>query len=136
MRWISAQYREAHRNVVESLELSSRVALAEGDLEHAGHCIRAALTSIEGFFELPLADWRVHATAAHVYTRAGDIARAKQLRELSRTTIFKLANSLSMEETLQKTFLSAPAVRSVLEHGGYRDGFELHPSRSQLVSCL
>jgi hypothetical protein len=27
-----------------------------------------------------------------------------------------------MEETLQETFLSAPAVRSVLEHGGYRDG--------------
>jgi ATP/maltotriose-dependent transcriptional regulator MalT len=95
-------------------EASARVALAEGQLESAGDCIRSALTSMEGF-ELPLADWRVHATAADFYGRAGDIPRAKQLRELSRTTILKLANSLSMEETLQKTFLSAPAVRSVLE---------------------
>jgi predicted ATPase len=54
--------------------------------------------------------------AADGYRRAGDIARAKELRELSRTTILKLANSLSSEEALQNTFLSAPAVRSVLEH--------------------
>jgi tetratricopeptide (TPR) repeat protein len=95
-------------------EVSARVAMAEGDLERAGHCTRSALTSMEGF-ELPLADWRVHATAADIYSRMGDIPRAKQLRERSRTTILKLANSLPMEETLQKTFLSAPAVRSVLE---------------------
>jgi hypothetical protein len=57
----------------------------------------------------------VHATAADVYSRMGDIARAKQLREMSRATILKLASSLCTEETLQKTFLSAPAVRSVLE---------------------
>ena len=95
-------------------EVSSRVAMAQGDLELAGHCIRRALATIEGF-ELPLADWRVHATAADVYSRAGDTARAKQLRALSRTTIRKLASSLSMEQTLQETFLSAPAVRSVLE---------------------
>jgi hypothetical protein len=69
---------------------------------------------MEGF-ELPLADWRVHATAADVYSRAGDMARAKELRQLSRTTILKLADSLSTEETLEEIFLSAPAVRSVLE---------------------
>ena len=88
-------------------EVSSRVALAEGDLERAGHCIRRALTTIEGF-ELPLADWRVHATAADVYSRAGDIARAKQLRELSRTTILKLANSLSIGRDAAKDFSVRP----------------------------
>ena len=114
-RFVDATLRTAERTwQALAWEVSARVAMAEGELERAGHCIRSALTSMEGF-ELPLADWRVHATAADVYSRAGDIARAKQSRELSRTTILKLANSLSMAETLQKTFLSAPVVRSVLE---------------------
>jgi tetratricopeptide (TPR) repeat protein len=114
-RFVDATSRTAERTwQALAWEASARVAMAEGELERAGHCIRSALTSMEGF-ELPLADWRVHATAADFHSRAGDVARAKQLRELSRTSILKLASSLSTEETLQKTFLSAPAVRSVLE---------------------
>jgi DNA-binding winged helix-turn-helix (wHTH) protein/tetratricopeptide (TPR) repeat protein len=116
-RFVDAALRTAERTwQALAWEASARVAMAENELGSAGDCIRSALTSMEGF-ELPLADWRVHATAADVYSRAGNIARAKQLRELSRTTILNLANSLSTEEALQKTFLSAPSVRSVLEHG-------------------
>ncbi len=124
-RFVDATLRTAERTwQALAWEASARVAIAEGELERAGHCIRSALTSMEGF-ELPLADWRVHATAADVYGRAGDIARANQLRELSRTTILKLANSLSMEETLRETFLSAPAVRSVLEHHPSKIGVQM-----------
>ena len=35
-------------------------------------------------------------------------------RELSRTTIFKLANSLPAKEPLRRTFVSAPVVRNVI----------------------
>jgi hypothetical protein len=45
----------------------------------------------------------VHATAADVHSRTKDVERAKKSRELSRTTILKLANSLSSEEALQKS---------------------------------
>ena len=108
--------------------MSDPVAGAKVELERAGEFIDTAVRRMGGF-ELPLADWRVHATAADIYSRAGDSARAKQLRALSRTTILKLANSLSMKEPLQKTFLSAAAVRSVLEPADTREGFERESNR-------
>jgi hypothetical protein len=68
------------------------------------------LSTIEGF-EVPLAAWRVHATAAELY-RAGDNGESADHHcELTRATIVKLADSLAVEEPLRKTFLSA-AVRA------------------------
>ena len=65
-------------------------------------------------FELPLAAWRVHATAADLEPGSGNLKAARLHRDLSRATILRLANSLPEEEPLRKIFLSAPAVVGVL----------------------
>jgi DNA-binding winged helix-turn-helix (wHTH) protein len=94
-------------------EANARVAVGEGDVPRAQDCIVKALSTMEGF-EVPLAAWRVRATAADLAQRAGDEELAAHNRELSRATILKLANSLPAEEPLRNIFLSAPSVSKVL----------------------
>jgi tetratricopeptide (TPR) repeat protein len=94
-------------------ETNARIAMAELDLDRARDCITKALSTMEGF-EVPLAAWRVHATAAELYRASDNSESADRHRELSRETILKLADSLATEETLRKTFLPAPSVRRVL----------------------
>lgn len=93
-------------------EANARVAIAERDFAHAQDCLTKALQTMKGF-EVPLAAWRVHATAAELYRRAGNTGLAEQHGDLSRATILKLANSLPTEEPLRQTFLAAPAVSKV-----------------------
>ena len=87
--------------------------MAELDLTRAQNCIAKGLSAMEGF-EVPLAAWRVHATASEFYDRMGEQDSAAKHRELSRATIMKLADSLPAEEPLRKTFLSAPMIRKIL----------------------
>jgi tetratricopeptide (TPR) repeat protein len=101
-------------------EANARVAMAEANLKRAADCIGKAVATIEGF-EVPLAAWRVHATAAECAQRAGSEGAAQRSRDLSRVTILELANSLPPEEPLRSTFLSAPLVRSVVD-GVHRRG--------------
>jgi len=68
---------------------------------------------MEGY-DVPLAAWRVHATAAELYQRMGERDAAEKHRELSSATIMKLADSLPVEEPLRQVFLSAPRVRKIL----------------------
>ena len=95
-------------------EVNARVALAEDNRSRAQECIARALSTMEGF-EVPLAAWRVHATATELYILARDKKSAKHHRELSRATILKLAESLPAEDPLRKTFLSAPTVAKILD---------------------
>jgi hypothetical protein len=90
-----------------------RVAIAAGDLARAHACMAKALVTMEGF-EVPLAAWRVHATAAELYERTGNSGVADHHRDLSRATLLQLAQSLPEAEPLRHTFLSAPAVAKVL----------------------
>ena len=69
---------------------------------------------MEGF-EVPLAAWRVHGTAAELYARLGHNAAAEQHRASSRATILGLADSLPHDEPLRTRFLSAPAVRQIVD---------------------
>jgi DNA-binding winged helix-turn-helix (wHTH) protein/tetratricopeptide (TPR) repeat protein len=94
-------------------EVNSRVALANTDLPRARDCIAKALATVQGF-EVPLAIWRVHATAARIDEESGDLEAARSHREMSRVTILRLANSLPEQEPLRESFLSAPAVASIL----------------------
>jgi len=98
-------------------EVNARVAMAEIDLKRAQDCVSRALVVMEGF-EIPLAGWRVHATAAEVSQRAEDIESSQRHREISRVAILKLANSLAPEDPLRKTFLSTLSVTKILEHVG------------------
>jgi hypothetical protein len=94
-------------------EVNARVAMAESDLTLAKDCVFRALGTIEGF-EVPLASWRVHATAAEVSQRAGDTESSQRHGEISRVAILKLANSLAPEDPLRKTFVSALSVSKIL----------------------
>ena len=101
-----------------AFEANARLALAEGELPRAKDCIARAVKEMEGF-ETPLTAWRVHATASELYQQMGEPDVAEGHRELSRATIMKLANSLSLDEPLRKTFLSAPVVEEILRSGAF-----------------
>jgi len=94
-------------------EVNARVAIAKRDLTGARDCIIRGLSAMGGF-EVPLAAWRVHATAFELYQNSGDRDLAERHRALSRDTIMKLANSMSAEDPLRTNFLSAPAIRRLL----------------------
>src|SRR5271165_3925471 len=87
-----------------AFDANARVAIAEGELPRAQDCITRAVQAMEGY-EVPLAHWRVHATAAELHRRLGNRDSADSHRELSRATILKLANSLPSDVPLRKTFL-------------------------------
>jgi DNA-binding winged helix-turn-helix (wHTH) protein len=94
-------------------EANARVALANRDDGRARECIGKAVSTVQGF-EVPLAAWRVHATAAHIEEESGNLEPARFHLDLSRATILRLANSLSEQEPLREIFLSAPAVAKIL----------------------
>ena len=105
---------EEHTWRALALEASARVAIGEGDLSKALDSVTQALRQMEGF-ELPLAAWQVHGTASVLHERMREPDSAQRHRELSRATIMKLANSMPVEEPLRPIFLSAPAIRKILE---------------------
>jgi hypothetical protein len=94
-------------------EANARIALAASELERARHCITKALTAMDGF-EVPLAEWRVHATAAELSERSGRLEAARHHGGLACSTIQRLADSLSAGDPLRKTFLSAPRIQEIL----------------------
>jgi DNA-binding winged helix-turn-helix (wHTH) protein/tetratricopeptide (TPR) repeat protein len=94
-------------------EVNSRVALENRDLPRARDCIAKALATVQGF-EVPLAAWRVHATAARIHEESGNLEAAHSHRDISRVTILRVANSLPGQEPLRESFLSAPAVARIL----------------------
>jgi hypothetical protein len=94
-------------------EVNARVAMIELDTTRARECIAKALSTMQGF-EVPLAAWRVHATAAELEEALGNLQTADSHRELSRATIRQLADSLPAEEPLRRIFLAAPAVAKIL----------------------
>ena len=93
-------------------EINARVALANRDEARARDCIARGVATVQGF-EVPLAAWRVHATAADIEEESGNLESARLHGNLSRTTILRLANSLGEQEPLREIFLSAPAVARV-----------------------
>jgi tetratricopeptide (TPR) repeat protein len=110
-------------------EANARVAMAEVDAARARDCIAKALSAMEGF-EVPLAAWRVHATASELH-QTDDRALAARHLALSRETILKLANSLPAEEPLRRIFLSAPTIREIL--GGSETPGEPDRIQSQAI---
>ena len=94
-------------------EANARVAMAELDLTRAQDCIAKGLSAMEGF-EVPLASWRVHATAFELYQNSGNRDLAERHLAFSRETVMKLANSLPTEEPLRQTYLSAPVIRKIV----------------------
>lgn len=107
---------EEHTWQALAWEVNARVAIAGLDLTTAQDCIAKGLSAMEGF-EIPLAAWRIHATAFELYRKSSNRDLAEHHLALSRETVMKLANSLLPEEPLRQTFLSAPTIRKILGDG-------------------
>lgn len=82
-------------------EAGARVAIREGDLAGATSSIRTAL-EIVGSALLPLAEWRVHLTAADLLPKEGQ----RHQRAAAKTT-GAFAESLRKHEDVRQSFLAA-----------------------------
>jgi DNA-binding winged helix-turn-helix (wHTH) protein/tetratricopeptide (TPR) repeat protein len=100
-------------------EANGRVAAAQMDTDRARSCIGEALSKLEGF-ELPIAAWRVHATAAKLDDSCGRTTSASKHRAISGQTIHQLADSLAEDPALKESFLGSSAVSAALREGSIR----------------
>jgi DNA-binding winged helix-turn-helix (wHTH) protein/tetratricopeptide (TPR) repeat protein len=94
--------------------MNARVAMAENEWGGAEECIQKALAVLERF-AIPVAAWQIHATAWRLYRHTGDQEAADKHRTRARAIILSLANSFAPDEPLRESFLSAPAIRRVLD---------------------
>jgi hypothetical protein len=112
-----------------ALAWEARVAMAQGNLQAAQDWIAKAVATAENF-DVPLAAWRVHSTAAALHRSTGNTKLAERVHELSQAIVVKLASSL--EEPLRQSFLSGlPPVKSpsTVSHRARQEAFG-QPSRS------
>jgi tetratricopeptide (TPR) repeat protein len=117
-------------------EANARVAIAGADVACAQRCIARAFSTMNGAGELPLAAWRVNATAGELLECIGNPGSAAHHRELCRAAILKLADSLPAEETLRQTFLSAAAAKNILGGTGGEQCFAAVPGRHSTTSTV
>jgi tetratricopeptide (TPR) repeat protein len=94
-------------------EMMARLALAREDWHRAEQCVRRGLEAVTAS-DVPLAAWRVHATASDVFRRS-DSSRADAHRSRARSIILALADSLQDVEPLRRSLLDAAPVRHVLD---------------------
>lgn len=99
--------------------LLAEISLQQERMQEAEGNIMQALAVIDGT-PVPLAAWRVHATAAELYDRRGRSAEADAHWSRGATVIQTLADSLDEADTLRQTFLSAPPVQAVLSRTASR----------------
>lgn len=93
-------------------EANARIALANSDLERAKECISRAQLSTEGY-EVPLASWRIHATAAGI-CGPHDPERALSHQAAAARIVQMLSASLIDHPRTRAAFLRADEVRAVL----------------------
>ncbi len=84
-------------------ELRCRIAMAENDLESASLLIHDALRLIE-VMGAPMAEWRVHRTAAQVLRMRGDTTQTLLHEQLFVKKAQRLLDSLPAGHRLQQTF--------------------------------
>ena len=100
-------------------ELKARVAMVEKQWRASEECVQKALLILEKF-EVPVAAWRVHATAWHFYQNTDDNKTAETHRACAEACIVKIASSFLEDEPLRNSFLGAAPVRQVLTQADTR----------------
>ena len=90
----------------QAWEIKARVAIATDNEREASECVQEALTIVERF-GVPLAAWRVHATAWNFYDKIADYAAVEIHRARAKDCALKLANSFGTGEALRESFLAA-----------------------------
>ena len=87
----------------------ARVAQADNDLKRAREYVTSAIDVMAGF-DLPLARWRVHRTAAQVVQE-----RSEHHRTLARETVERLAASMEDFPELKRCFLQSDELQTVFQ---------------------
>ncbi len=100
---------EKHTYSALASEVSARVALARGALTAAATFISHAVELINEH-DLPLACWRVHATAAETFRLLGKKTVSRTHRDAASSAVTKLADSLGHEHALREKFLQSSGV--------------------------
>jgi len=90
-------------------EVSARVALAQSRVPAAHEFVLQGLRTLDER-HVPLAAWRVHATAASVFAALEQIDLARKHRQMAREAILSLADSLGSRPMLRDSFLASPAI--------------------------
>jgi DNA-binding winged helix-turn-helix (wHTH) protein len=93
--------------IARAHDVRARIALAERDKPTARRHIALGIAEMDGY-EVPLAEWRLHALASQVNKEPGEGDKAREV-------ILRLAGSLDDEPELRDTFLSFPLVAGNLE---------------------
>jgi tetratricopeptide (TPR) repeat protein len=88
-----------------SHSLLAKIAMAERKFDEAKAHVLKAVSIVEQS-NLPLAAWRVYATAATLYDGTGELAEAVASRRISRQVIDSLCDSLGQGEPLRAILLS------------------------------
>jgi DNA-binding winged helix-turn-helix (wHTH) protein/tetratricopeptide (TPR) repeat protein len=94
-------------------QMLAEIALAEHDDARAEAELSKALAALDGA-EAPLAEWRVHETAARLRTRRKQMAPARRHRARSAATLTRLIDSLHDWPELQGRLRSGSRVQAVL----------------------
>jgi len=94
----------------------AEAALAQRDLPAAERELSDALYAVDGY-EVPLAEWRVCATAARTELARGRRVKADAYWTRSAAVLDRLAASLKDDADLHRSFLAQPAVQTVRRHG-------------------
>jgi tetratricopeptide (TPR) repeat protein len=100
-------------------ETRARALLRTEAHQEAAVCLDRATLSIAGF-DAPLAQWRIHSTAAMAKSLAGDDAAAATCAELSRKCRQRLLDSLPPEHRLRMTLLRPSIIEPYLNAHGYK----------------
>jgi hypothetical protein len=93
--------------------LLAEIALAEGSLDRAEGELSTAFVALAGE-DAPLAEWRVHVTAATLHGRRKHKAQAKRHLSQSAETLLRLKDSLLGWPELQRSLISHAGVQAVL----------------------
>jgi hypothetical protein len=94
-------------------DIRAQTALAAQQWDCAKDYVEHAVAALE-LFETPIAAWKVHATAAEVHRRTGDVEAAEGHRAAAEAAILSLAASLPEGDPLRESLLSAGPVRRIL----------------------
>jgi DNA-binding winged helix-turn-helix (wHTH) protein len=98
----------------------AEAALAQRDLPAAERELSEALHAVDGN-EVPLAEWRVCATAARIELARGRRVKADAYWTRSAAVLDRLAASLHDDADLHRSFLAQPAVQAVRRNAGFTE---------------
>src|SRR5262249_22250802 len=93
-------------------DMKARIAMAMKDWNGAAGYIQEALAILENF-DIPMATWRIHATAWDLYCHMNDRVTALNHRARAQAVILNIANSFERGEPLKESFLNAATIRGV-----------------------